>query len=208
MENDFRDSIARMWQRILRTDATTLFGAEAGWVVVKNAGDEMAQPGFVGKSYSKGGVMFLAMHAGIGEGEGSREQGYRQIDKLTALRNASKEDRLMAFDELMEVLDTVMRTWKTVQNYVDPVMSRGGLDLSHVAYVNLINWRTETGARLEDLYEISWKDHTREQVEMLRAGGDSGDRAIGRECVRKACIASKMLQRNTIGDRSQRRPEG
>ena len=41
------------------------------------------------------------------------------------------------------------------------------LDFSEVAYVNLLKWRTTSSKGLNRLYELSWKDHTRDQLELL-----------------------------------------
>jgi hypothetical protein len=60
-----------------------------------------------------------------------------------------------------------MPGWKIHQNLVSPVLRAAGLDLSQVAYVNLLKRRTTASSGLARLHAISCDHHTREQLELL-----------------------------------------
>ena len=68
----------------------------------------------------------------------------------------------------MEVLQEIMPTWTIAQRFVFPILDRTGILFSEIAYFNLLKWRTSESNRLGKLYDLSWQDHTAEQVELLK----------------------------------------
>jgi hypothetical protein len=171
MENDdFRTELAILWQSILQADPALTFGTSVEWLVHRNYGDEIPQPGFVGTKYREGGILFLAMNPAGGTKDGLGDSDQKQYEKLLCLRDASNENALRAFNELMDHLLPFMETWKIILNYVNPLLNKGGLTIKDVAYVNLMKWRTLKGANLNRLYDISWEAHTHDQLNMLNPG--------------------------------------
>ena len=74
------------------------------------------------------------------------------------------------FDELTNVLAEIMPHWKIHHNFIAPVLDWAKVEFSKVAYINLLKWRTTSSKGLNRLYELSWNDHTREQLELLAPG--------------------------------------
>jgi hypothetical protein len=175
------NELALLWQRILRTDAQTLFGADASRLQTRGWGDRIAQPGYVGCEYAQGGLVFVSMNPGGGrEKDGPNADDVRQYDVLNRLRDDGTDSMVPTFYELMTVLGEIMPGWKIYRNFVAPVLDSAGVSFQKVAYFNLLKWRTESSSGLNRLYDVSWHDHVREQLELLApstviaVGSDAG----------------------------------
>lgn len=159
-----------LWQRILRTDPAELFAEEASRLQNRSWGDHMPQPGFVGNCYQQGGIAFVSMNPGGGRGVGLGAEDLLQYEALKALRDCPDSDVVGRFETLTEVLSRIMPTWKIIQNFVDPILRETRLSFSSIAYFNLLKWRTSDSSKLKKLYDISWRDHTADQVRILEPG--------------------------------------
>jgi hypothetical protein len=162
-----RQAAARLWRGILRTDPDAVFGAEAARLLNRHWADRLAQPGYIGTRYSPGGLVFVSMNPGAGPRDGFSPEDVRQYRALERLRGADDAALCPAFDELTTALADIMPTWKIHRNYVAPVMAAARVDFSHVAYLNLLKWRSKASSGLARLYALSWKAHTRAQLELL-----------------------------------------
>ncbi len=161
-----RVELARLWQSILRTDPNRLFGRDAERLARRpGSGDELPQPGFVGPSYQPGGVLFLAKNPG----KGSLPFNAAEEEHVRALKNlqsADPDSLLGSFETLMESLMQIMSGWDIVRNYVRPIISKADMDLSSIAYLNLLKWRCDIPTM--SMFRQSWQAHTREQYRLLR----------------------------------------
>ncbi len=165
-----RSELAQLWQAILQTDPSQLFGCGAEILMDRsNVGDDLPQPGFVGPSYRVGGVLFLGNNPGNGPSNPS-DLTNLEIRHLQALRDlkAAPPDSLQgSFEALMESLEPIMLEWGLVRNYVRPIISEATLDLDSIAYLNLFKWRSKRKP-FTSMYRQSWQEHTGEQYSVLR----------------------------------------
>jgi hypothetical protein len=176
----FQKSLALHWRSILARDTERIFGSEASRLLNGNWGDRIPQPGYVGPNYRAGGLVFVSMNPGGGRTEEPTERDLRQYDALKRLRDCGEQEALASFMVLARVLQDIMPTWKIYRIFVEPVLRYSGRDLSSVAYLNLLKWRTKKSSGLDTLYRLSWEDHTRMQIELLQPsmviaiGADAG----------------------------------
>jgi len=164
------EKAARLWQRILRTDTDRLFGkvynARLLHRVESDIEIDIAQPGYVGLAYS--GLVFLSMNPGNGSSNGLGEEDKRQYKALRQLRNAGPGHVTQVFQELNNILFEITPTWRIYKMLVRPILSPAGWDLSQIAYLTLLQWRTSKSSGLNRLYRICWNAHTREQLDLLK----------------------------------------
>lgn len=135
--------LAQLWQSILQTDPSVLFGGDAERLEQRpGSGDELPQPGFVGPSYRPGGVLFLGNNPGKGTLPHSPLEE-QHVQALQSLKAAEPDSLQGSFEGLMEALTQIMSRWDIVQNYVCPIISKANLDLGSIAYLNLLKWRCD-----------------------------------------------------------------
>lgn len=161
-----RGELAGLWQSILQADPNRLFGADS-WRLEQRSGfgDDLAQPGFVGSRYQRGGILFLAKNPGKGTLPLSAGEE-RHLSALRGLRSAVPESLLASFERLMDELLDVMPGWGVFQNYVRPIISEAGIAHESVAYINLLKWRSEDAR--PGMFRRSWLAHTQEQYRLLQ----------------------------------------
>jgi hypothetical protein len=167
MDKDSRSRLALLWRRILRTDPAKLFESETDRLQNRSWGDQLPQPGYVGPNYSGGGVAFVSMNPGGGRGVGLGSEDLKQYKVLQQLRDDPESEALAHFDNLMVVLQEIMPTWTITQRFVLSILSETAIPFSSISYFNLLKWRTSESHSLRKLYDLSWVDHTAEQVELL-----------------------------------------
>lgn len=168
-EPNISRQLAELWHDILRSDAAELFGAEAERLLIRHSGDEVAQPGYVGKHYRRGGLVFIGMNPGGGR-DGLGPADRLQYEALRRLTDATDRKVLQRFDDLIDVLAKIMPTWKIVMNFVAPVLQSTNGAFDDTAYLNILKWRTAKSSGLMRLYQLSWAAHTGEQLELLAPG--------------------------------------
>jgi hypothetical protein len=162
-----RTSVARLWQKILRTHTATLFGENSSLLLNRHDFDLLAQPGYVGHQYCPGGLLFVSMNPGGGSEGGRNADDLRQYTVLQNLRDADESLVVPAFDDLTLVLSDIMPRWKIYRNFVDPILHEAGIAFAEVSYLNLLKWRTKSSSGLARLYQLSWDDHTSAQIDVL-----------------------------------------
>jgi hypothetical protein len=162
-----REPSALLWQKILRTNPSRLFSGHGSRLLRRHAFDCLPQPGYVGSRYRAGGLLFVSMNPGAGSQGGRNPDDLRQYSALQTLRDADGASICAAFDEAMAVLADIMPRWKIYRNFVEPLLGGSGMDFSEVAYINLLKWRTSSSDGLSPLYQLSWKDHTGAQFDLL-----------------------------------------
>lgn len=163
-------NLPMLWWRILNQEPREIFGAEVAKLRNSSWGDGIPQPGYVGREYERNGIAFVSMNPGGSQGDQPGSTDEKQLRALRRFGRCAEADAPHAFPEVMRVLEGVMPTWSIYSNFVAPVLQCARLRLSQVAYLNLLKWRTQRGAALDRLYELSWKHHTREQFNLLEPG--------------------------------------
>jgi hypothetical protein len=186
-ETTMRLELARLWRKILRTDPSQLFDKDVARLQNRSWGDQLAQPGYVGRDYKPGGLAFVSMNPGGGRGAGLGATDLRQYEALIRLRDCGDAEIGARYDTLMDVLEETMPTWSIIQRFVGPILRQTATSFPSIAYFNLLKWRTSTSNSLSELYDISWREHTGEQFRLLRpnvviaVGVDAG-KAFRRHC--------------------------
>ena len=167
--NGFRIRVAEVWHRIVRTAPTDfLDDRQLSYLLRRpHTRDDLAQPGFVGRNYGPGGLLFVSMNPGNG-GNGNTGGDLQQYDALDALKYSSEENVSPAFERLTDVLAQFMPTWEITRNIVSRVLALSRFELSDVAYIDLFKWRTMKRADLNHLYRSAWANHVREQISVLQ----------------------------------------
>jgi hypothetical protein len=155
-----RIELAALWQRILQTDPADLFETTIGRLQNRSWGDQLAQPGYVGPNYQRGGLAFVSMNPGGGRGSGLGPEDLLQYEALTQLRDCTDAELAAKFPALTEIFQKIMPTWKIIQRLVDPILNATGIPFSSIAYFNLLKWRASDSSNLSKLYDLSWRDHT------------------------------------------------
>lgn len=180
MDSEFRKACALLWREILQSDPKHIFGSEVKRLQCRNWGDLIAQPGYVGHNYRAGGLLFLSMNPGGGYSNGLSDEDISQYEALQRLRDSTSSGAVKHFNALSKLYQKIMPTWKIYRVFVAPVLRSSGIPFSDIAYLNLLKWRTQNSSGLMTLYRLSWDDHTRNQIELLRPntviaiGADAG----------------------------------
>jgi hypothetical protein len=152
-------SIEQVWHSIASRSKTELLGISAKYVREKHWSDAYAQPGYVGKDYRQGGLIFIGQNPAGGG------------DEYNIVHNAIKNfaTSQYTFDTLNSILAEDMKKWKIYKTSVNWVLETSGLEFSQTAYFNMFKWRTtEINQSLvwKELYAKCWPD-TLDQIEML-----------------------------------------
>jgi hypothetical protein len=165
-----RAEFAELWHSILNSDPKSLFGPDAALLRHHKEDDWIAQPGYVGKKYKRGGLLFVGMNpGGTTIGEVSKDD-QKQLALLTALRESSQRNRLAAFEELTSELSRSMKRWAIYQA-VERILESLDMSFSEVAYINLVKWRTKEERVSSRLLRKSWYAHAAPQIKLLQPGG-------------------------------------
>jgi hypothetical protein len=186
-EKTTRAELGWLWRKILRTDPSQLFDSDAPRLQNRSWGDQLAQPGYVGRDYKSGGLAFVSMNPGGGRAAGLGSTDLRQYEALIRLRDCDDAEIGTRYDALTDVLEEIMPAWSIIQRFVEPILLQTATSFRSIAYFNLLKWRTSTSNNLSDLYDISWREHTSEQLRLLRpnvviaVGVDVG-KAFRRHC--------------------------
>jgi hypothetical protein len=136
----------------------------------RNWTGKLAQPGYIAAQYQPGGLVFVSMNPGAGPQSWLGVDDQRQYAALQRLRDSDQTSARSAFDELMDVLASLMPTWEIRRNFVAPVLRAAELDFSDVAYVNLLKCGRRAAADSPGCTNSAGA-HTREQIELLAPGG-------------------------------------
>ena len=168
-----RDNLAALWQGILGFTGRPqeIFGEFSDRLCACADGhvDQLPHPGFVGRNYRRGGLLFLAMNPGNGTGgpDPAQEPHYEGLKRL---QKALPQDRRKAFDALMAYDESWHPQIRIMNVVVKPVMDGVGCSYDSIAYMNVLKWRTKDSKRLAPLYKLSMKAHTLGQLEALDPG--------------------------------------
>jgi len=168
MNGKLKQDLAALWQRILRTDATKLFGKHHKSIRDYNEDDWIAQPGYVGSQYRTRGLVFVAVNPGGQKREDIGFADSKQYKLLKKLRDAAPKFRVAAFENLNRDLVRSMKNWNIYRRYIPEILKGTDIGFSDVAYVNLVKWRTVGEGMPRAVVKISWEAHTREQLALLR----------------------------------------
>lgn len=131
--------------------------------------DRLPHPGFVGRNYEKGGLLFLGMNPGNGPAgaDPAQEPHYAGLRRLL---EAPPPDRREAFESLMAFDELWYPGIRIMEVVVGPVLEGVGKGFDGVAYLNVPKWRTQGSANLGPLYRQSMALHTLGQLEVLDLG--------------------------------------
>jgi len=161
------ETLAKLWQAILRTETVSLFGEEyASRLLSASWFDQLAQPGYVGAEYS-GRVVFVSMNPGNGDG-GLSADDQKQYPALIGLRDAAPNELVLAFQQLNTILAEITPHWRIYKQLVAPILSRANIPVSQIAWLTLLQWRTKPKVGLRPLYDRCWSAHTKAQIDLLK----------------------------------------
>lgn len=170
MDPETKLQLAELWREILNTDPQQAFRERykvLKYCESKHSDDLLPQPGYVGKNYEPGGVMFIGMNPGSPQNEVERAGDNEQLRIIESIRDCENDLCLENYEKLNHILYDIMRDWRPYKVYVEPILHGTGLSLHDISYINLLKWRTMEGKSLTSLYKISWSLHTREQISIL-----------------------------------------
>ena len=169
-----RETLAEIWARILSftEHPQDVFGLFSERLLDRQASDEdrLPHPGYVGRNYSKGGLLFLAMNPGNGPTNGPDPAEAPHYEALRSLRHARSQVRRLSFDALMSYDESWYPQIRIMTVVVKPIMDGTGTHLDSIAYMNVLKWRTKKSSGLAPLYRLSMKAHTLDQLEALDPG--------------------------------------
>ena len=165
-----RKALAEIWHSILGyTDRPEdLFGSLAGKFIDRGGAfeDRLPHPGFVGRDYTSGGLLFLGMNPGNGPGGVDPGQAPHYA-ALKTLLTATPSHRASAFDALMACDETWYPDIRIMRVVVQPILDGLELGFRDVAYLNVLKWRTQESSGLGPLFRRSLAAHTLEQIRGL-----------------------------------------
>jgi hypothetical protein len=169
MTSTLKRELADLWVSILNTDAKRLFGHDAALLRTKARDDKIAQPGYVGSRYRRGGLLFVGMNPGGRAGQ-MTDADRDQLPILKRLRESSPHNRVERFDELNTELSRSMKHWSICRPVIS-ILEALEMDFQKIAYINLLKWRTKGERVTSRLLNQSWDSHTAAQVALLRPAG-------------------------------------
>lgn len=169
-----REKLADLWAGILdyTEHPQDVFGLFSDRLLDRQASDSdrLPHPGYVGRNYAKGGLLFLAMNPGNGPTNGPDPAEQPHYEALRRLRDASPQGRVKAFDALMSYDESWYPQIRIMNVVVKPVLVGTGTGFDSISYMNVLKWRTKTSAGLAPLYKLSMKAHTMAQLAELEPG--------------------------------------
>lgn len=169
-----RDRLASLWADILSlTDhPQDVFGLFSDRLLDRGGADSdrLPHPGFVGRNYQPGGLLFLGMNPGNGPTNGPDPSEESHYEGLRRLRHASPNARRAAFDALMTYDESWYPQIRIMNVVVKPVLDGTNKGFDSIAYMNVLKWRTKSSSGLAPLYKASMRAHTLSQLEEIDPG--------------------------------------
>lgn len=127
----------------------------------------MPQPGFIGSSYRRGGLLFIGKNPGNDRGEHMSPADSEQFGLINRFKEAQGAERDECFRSLMMRLETsVMPQWMITRKVVAPILNALSLDLNQAAYINLVKFHTQGTTLHKSLFEKSWGATERQITEL------------------------------------------
>jgi hypothetical protein len=142
---DFRHDVAIQFQRNATHSRAAVFGhLDAKYHPISLVEDaRQMTPGFVGRAYRPGGLVFMGINPG-GGGDAYKvrtsedEVFYRALGQFTSADSANLDT---AFDRLTEVFQQVVQRWNLWRIF-SAALEAAGSSLGDVAYLNAVPYRT------------------------------------------------------------------
>ena len=164
-----RLDIATLWREVALLTPGPLLRASGNLHDREHSFDRLPQPGFVGRSYAKGGFLILGLNPAAG-GDGTSPDDLRQYKLLKFLAEATDANVMGAFEELMTHLGRFMPRWNIIKNNgINAILNAHQLSIDEVAYLNVCKWRTKSSNLSVGVKAESWCE-TKEQIELLQPG--------------------------------------
>lgn len=104
--------------------------------LLRDANENVPQPGYVGSAYSKARVLLVGQNPGTPKSRELQDRPY-----TAALRALRDEPTLNRYAELSAVLRDFIARWPVTNNYFP--LNECGLALEDIAYCNVIRCRTD-----------------------------------------------------------------
>lgn len=104
--------------------------------LLRDANENVPQPGYIGSDYSRGRVLLVGQNPGTPKSREVQDRPYTAA--LRALRDAPTPKR---YAELFEVLHNFIPQWPVTNNYFP--LDECDLTLEDIAYCNVIRCRTD-----------------------------------------------------------------
>jgi hypothetical protein len=193
---------------VLRQREQRIFAADSSLRRRARGDDALAQPGFVGRRYKPGGILFIGANPG-GSKVQALESDTEQNELIRKLRRADDLNCLVAFEHLMRHLRIVMPAeWRIYRNCVERVLRNTHYTVDDIAYLNLVKWRTRNERLTADVVDSSWQSQTSYQVAALQPQVVIAMGAeVGRRLRRLGVSTRLFVLKRIIGDRNLT-PEG
>lgn len=140
-----RSELAAVWQQRARLTRADIFGNDNLLMPIVELVDAVtAAPGFVGERYRRGGMAILSINpAGGKKGYVATEADRQMYATFRALRDASPEGRLAAFEQASAAMIAEMPKWRRLYGrHVGKILDALGLELADIAYLHLVPFRT------------------------------------------------------------------
>lgn len=103
--------------------------------LLRDNGENVPQPGYIGSQYESSGVLLVAQNPGI-----PKKLSGQDLHYTAALRALRDEPTVQRYQELSAVLKAFIPLWP-VQNHYFP-LAESGLTLEDIAYCNIVRCRT------------------------------------------------------------------
>jgi len=107
--------------------------------LLRDCGENVPQPGYVGLGYERAGLLLVGQNPGVPGGLALADRRY-----TAALRALADQPTPPRYVELQSVLDDFIPTWPIHGKYFP--LEQCGLTLADVAYCNLVRCRTKENA--------------------------------------------------------------
>ena len=168
MSKQYRCQLARIWRDVITRSERDVFASRPELRRRARGDDALPQPGFVGRRYKRGGIVFIGANPG-GAGVPQLKSDSVQNELLRKLRGATGSACLDAFEKLMNHLRVAMpEDWRIYDICVPPVLEGSGYTVDDIAFLNLVKWRTTAERLTGAVVRASWEFQTQRQVAALR----------------------------------------
>ena len=168
MSNGYQHKLSLIWRDVLKHDERHVFASDPVLRRRARRDDALAQPGFVGRRYKRGGIVFIGANPG-GAGVSQLKSDRVQNELLGKLGSATGSACFDAFEKLMNHLRVAMpEDWRIYNVCVPPVLEGTGYTVDDIAFLNLVKWRTRAERLTGAVVRASWEFQTQQQVAALR----------------------------------------
>ena len=155
---EFKEEVSKLAHQLVQIDRSVFFGIQdrTKWLPkyqLDNA--KVMCPPFVGKNYSKGGLLLLGINPG---GGGERAKNINEGDqKLYPIIKDFKKSKDEIYQKYWSSFASAFRevkpTWDIYPQHIEPVLNASEVTLDEICYLNVLQYRSR-----DDKYPDSISD--------------------------------------------------